>query len=231
MPQTHGVVTREMQTAPKAAFVRLLVSHLMRHCAADLTHRDLIRILRLLKDSALGRDVPKPWTQDAALRIIDRFNSHLFGAAPKAVAAGRYWQDQELRDVTYLGAASAAPVPKPRRTPLTPQLQSEGAMSALAGLEGLTAADVLPDGYVHDEEGQGGLIGTEPVRWAYGKAYGVVQDSSQIILGSLKVLLPCSCFCGLQALHGLSNSNMLPAARAPKPTQLAGSWTMRRSGR
>lgn len=190
MPQTHGVVTREMQIAPKAAFVRLLVSHMMRHCTADLTHRDLIRILRLLKDSALGRDVPKPWTQDAALRIIDRFNSHLFGAATKQVGESQYWQDQELRDVTYLGVASAQPVPKPRRAPLMPQLWPEGHGTALAGIEGLTAADMLPEGAAGELQGEEGEA--EPVRWAYSKAYGVVQDSSQLILGSLKVL-PCRC--------------------------------------
>lgn len=194
MPQTHGVVTREMQTAPKAAFVRLLVSHMMRHCAADLTHRDLIRILRLLKDSALGRDVPKPWSQDAALRIIDRFNSHLFGAATKQVSGTQYWQDQELRDVTYLGVASAEPVPKPRREPLLmPHLRPEDHSTALAGVVGLTATDMLPEGAGDAVQGDRGEAEAEAVRWAYSKAYRVVQDSNRLILGSLQVLACCSC--------------------------------------
>lgn len=196
MPQTHGVVTREMQTAPKAAFVRLLVSHLMRHCAADLTHRDLIRILQLLKDSALGRDIPKPWTQDAALRIIDRFNSHLFGGPTKPLDEAAYWQDQELRDPTYLGVASAAPVPRPRRLPLTPQLLAGEAVSPVTGAAGLIGSDLLPEGPGMPGGGEGLLQAraeaqVEAVRWAYGKAYGVVQDSSKLILGSLRVCSAC----------------------------------------
>ena len=78
MPQTHGLLTRDMQAAPKAAFIRSLLSHIMRLRLADLTHRDLLHVLQLVMDSSLGRDLPKPWTQDSALRILDRFNAHLF---------------------------------------------------------------------------------------------------------------------------------------------------------
>eukprot|EP00892_Ulva_mutabilis_P007220 jgi/Ulvmu1/4870/UM020_0156.1 len=218
MPQTHGVVTREMQTAPKAAFVRLLVSHLMRNCAADLTHRDLIRILRLLKDSALGRDVPKPWTQDAALRIVDRFNSHLFGVPAQPLDETAYWQGQELRDVTYLGVASAAPVPKPRRLPLTPQLLADS--GTIAGAAALAASDLLPEGEVEEgrrDRGRGVNPDVEPVRWAYGKAYGVVQDSNKLILGSLKVM-----DWDTHLLHAVETlvGNMGPRGLAGQPTVL-----------
>ena len=111
MPQTHGLLTREMQAAPKAAFMRSLLSHIMRLRLADLTHRDLLHVLQLVKDSSLGHDLPKPWTQDSALRILDRFNAHLFNGTVKTVADTMYWQDQPLIDLMYTGTGAPPPPP------------------------------------------------------------------------------------------------------------------------
>jgi hypothetical protein len=106
-PQTNGLLSKEMQLAPKAAFMRALVSHLARTAYATLTPRDMVWVLKLLKESALGRDVPKPWTQDLSLRIVDRFYQRLLGGkAWKQVHETQYWQDQPIRDLTYTGTGA-----------------------------------------------------------------------------------------------------------------------------
>lgn len=110
MPQTHGLLTIEMQAAPKAAFMRSLLSHIMRLRVADLNHRDLLHLLQLVKDSRLGRDLPKPWTQDSALRVLDRLHAHLFDGEMKEVSETMYWQDQPLYDLMYTGMGAPPPI-------------------------------------------------------------------------------------------------------------------------
>lgn len=110
-PQTHGALSRELQMAPKATFVRHLLSHIARHSYAHLTHRDLIRLLRLLKDSALGRDAPKPWAQDLSLRTLDGFNAQLFGGRRRTPGDAEYWQGQAVHDITYTGVAARSALP------------------------------------------------------------------------------------------------------------------------
>lgn len=256
------MLTREMQAAPKAAFMRSLLSHIMRLRLADLTHRDLLHVLQLVKDSSLGRDLPKPWTQDSALRILDRLNAHLFNGTVKDVPDTMYWQGQPLLDLMYTGIGAPPPLSLEHSTSTSsvstfslssdgqfrqfPALMSSSSHTAApsvalqSGERRLVSDDLLlgdssdpsvlsslssvlvpqsfsTDVKLLDPELDSGsqenmrdwdtdtnsfqnsleappeerLELTE--RWAYRKVYSIVQDSTTVILGSLRVRLLCCC--------------------------------------
>jgi hypothetical protein len=195
-----------MLAAPKAAFMRSWLSHIVRLRMADLTHRDLCHLLQLVKDSSLGRDLPKPWTQDAALRIVDRFSHHLFDTPMKQVSETMYWHDQPLHDLTYLGVGAIPPTTAgyiPPNTAGSPQVCSRASR--------LTEEDLFESSNEHKRaianeasypelifkrsdhhkhsKGNGALDAFPELteRWAYRKVYEIVSDSRKIVLGSLKV--------------------------------------------
>ena len=216
-PQTHGVLSRKLQVAPKATFVRHLVSHIARHSYAHLTHRDLIRLLRLLKDSALGRDAPKPWTQDLSLRTLDGFSAQLRGQPRRQVADTEFWQGQSVHDLTYTGTAALSAQPAEvamamagvsqhaaavdrvvssasqevqERRPTLQRARSSMTQPALQASDfAPTATEASAAVQAGDEADATAGATLAQAQWAHGALYRVHRCAEKIELGALQVCL------------------------------------------
>jgi hypothetical protein len=195
LPPARPPLPREVLEAPKAAFARLLLSHIVRHAWPALTPRDLVRVVRLMSDAARGGELPKPWAQDAALRALDAFGGSLLGEPPRRVPATQYWHGAPLLDLAYTGEGA----PPATSRPLPPDAAASGYHRANATVRtgtapgrpwrpgawrpALSAADFADDGGSGD---CGTPISEARVRWAYGSVHSIVQNAETLRLGALQ---------------------------------------------